>query len=721
MLGLDHSGLISSVMAPFAIQDQTDQRVLLYDDIAGITEIYPDQSSQPAVGSIQGKVTSNGADVFGAHVVAMDSGGTVVTSAMSGRDGTYTIRFLPSGDYRVYAEPLDRPVSSQHLPQFFSTLNTDFGTTYFGDTRVLSDARTVAVTSGDASGGIDVHVLPAPVSEFNLTRPVFAPRISSRSPETLRVGGVNVVSGMTFSVSTPFIRFDTITFGDRLSTTALTSATLETVVDPATPIGPKNVTGASGSDTSVLSGGVVVTDVPPTAIDVSPSSGFFEGGTPVTITGRDFRSGIQVFLAGLPAENVEFLNSGLLQATVPFNSPGLANLQLINTDGTSNLLETAFNYTAPPPTIAAVDPASGPPGSLVIIDGTNFDTRPQNIIVSFNGSRARTLKSTRTRIETVVPFGATSGPLVVSVFGVDADAGTFFVTEPEPSVNIAPPVAAFVDASVGAGGTPATFPIQQRDGCVSSRDDGIHFLDLPFNFSLFTDTFVSGTAVSIATNGWISLDGTSFPEFQNAALPAATVIRPSGGDGVIPPALIAPFFDDLMLCGGASVTTRVIGSAPLRRLIVQWSGVSILDEVGEDLDADLTFQLILYEGSNDVRFVYQSMSGARSEGSSATIGMQNVRRDQAVQTGFDQSVVGSGTSVTYRFDGGTYVAEVTDVSPPGRPVISDGGARVASLSELLASWTTETAMSAAVEFDYAIGSIPGGTDVREFSPSKAIP
>ena len=268
---------------------------------------------------------------------------------------------------------------------------------------------------------------------------------------------------------------------------------------------------------------------------------------------------------------------------------------------------------------------------------------------------------------------------------------------------------------MGAGGTGASFTIQPRDGCVSSRDDGIYFLDLPFSFSLFTDTFVVGTSISIATNGWISLDGTSFPEFQNAALPASTVIRPSGGDGVIPPALIAPFFDDLILCGGASVTTRVIGSTPKRRLIVQWSGVSILDEVGEDLDADLTFELILYEGSNDVRFVYESMAGARSDGSSATVGMQNVRRDQAVQAGFDQSIVGSGTAVTYRFNAGSYVEERTDSSPPGTPVVSDGGARAASLTELLASWTTASPTSSAVEFDYAIGTFSGGTDVRDFT------
>ena len=710
MLGLDHSGLISSVMAPFAIQDQTDQRVLLYDDIAGVTEIYPDPISTLAVGVIQGSVTSNGADVFGAHVVAMDSGGTVVTSTMSARDGTYTIRLLPVGDYRVYAEPLDQPVSSQHIPGFYSTLNTDFGTTYYGDTRFQSEASTVGVSSGGTSSGTDIHVLPAPISGFNLTRPVFALRIGSGSSETLRVGGAKVVDGVSFSVSTPLIRFDSVTFGGRLSTTAPTSATLETVVDPVTPVGPKNVTGESGSDTSVVSGGIVVTNPPPADIEVSPTSGFFDGGTPVTISGRDFRAGIRVFFAGLPAENVEFLNSGLIQATVPANSPGPANLQLFNTDGTAGFLENAFDYEAPPPTVSGVEPAT-----LVVINGNNFFTRKQNVVVSFNGVRARTVSSTQTQVETVVPFGATTGPLTVSVFGVEADAGTFTVTEPEPSENTAPAIVAFVDASVGAGGTVASFPVQPRDGCVSSRDDGIYFFDLPFSFSLFTDTFLSGTPVSIATNGWISLGGTSFPEFQNAGLPADTVVRPSGGDGVIPPALIAPFFDDLILCGGASVTTRVTGSAPNRRFIVQWSGVSILDEVGEDLDADLTFELILYEGSNDVRFVYKSMTGALSDGAGATIGMQNLLRDRAVQSGFDQSIVGTGTAVTYSFDGGAYLEERTDSTPPGTPVVSDGGARVASLSELLASWTTETATSSAVEFDYAIGSIPGGTDVRDFT------
>jgi hypothetical protein len=49
-LGLDHSGLISSVMVPFGAPSQLDQRTLAYDDIAGISEIYPNPAALPGAG-----------------------------------------------------------------------------------------------------------------------------------------------------------------------------------------------------------------------------------------------------------------------------------------------------------------------------------------------------------------------------------------------------------------------------------------------------------------------------------------------------------------------------------------------------------------------------------------------------------------------------------------------------------------------------------------------
>src|SRR4029077_4127268 len=109
---------------------------------------------------------------------------------------------------------------------------------------------------------------------------------------------------------------------------------------------------------------------------------------------------------------------------------------------------------------------------------------------------------------------------------------------------------------------------------------------------------------------------------------------PDGSTGTVPPALIAPFWEDLVMHPGSAITTMTLGTAPNRRFIVEWSNMSILDESGQDLNADLTFEAVFYEGSNDIQLVYSGMTGPRSDGSNATIGAQNLKRDTAVQTGF---------------------------------------------------------------------------------------
>ena len=572
---------------------------------------------------------------------------------------------------------------------------TNFGTTYFGDVQRESEASTVTLVAGEASVGIDIRAVPRSSNSFNLTRPVFALRIARGSRETLRVGGDNVVSGATFESSSSRIFLDEVTFGGRLSRTARTSASIEIGVSADTPLGPKNVTGFLEDATSVVTGAIVITEGAPDEIEVSPVTASFEGGGIATIMGNDFRVGLSVFFGGLPAEDVIFLNSGMLQVTVPANAPGPVNIQVFNSDGTSGLLRDGFAYTAPPAT-------------LVTIEGEDFDVRPRNIVVNFNGQSGRIVSTTRTRIETVVPFGATSGTLSLSVFGVTVDGPRFTVTESGTSTNIAPAAFQFVDATPGGGGTNISF---------ANSDDAVHFMDLPFTFSLFRDTFIAGSRISIATNGWLSLDAASTPEFQNASLPAQTVERPSGGDGVIPAALIAPFFDDLTFEAGGTASTLVTGSVGSRRFVVQWSNASILDSVGNDLGADLTFEMILFEGSNDIQFVYRSMSGERSDGSSATIGLQNLQRNDAVQAGFNQAIVGNGVAITYRFDEGAYVEDIGDQTPPTAPRVTDGGERIPNRGELFASWSRDPGSSIR-HYEYAIGTTPGGTDVRSFTVTK---
>ena len=708
LLGLDHAGLVSSVMVPFAALSQLDQRTLAYDDIAAITEIYPKASAAPPVGQISGVIQSGGVGVFGAHVVAVDRDGTALVSALSQRDGSYLLRFLPPGPYRVFAEPLDLPVSEQNIgggsTAFYRNLKIDFGTTYFGNASSLAEAGTIDVTAGVTSNA-DIQTLPQSSTGLNLTRPAFAARIPRGASGTLRVGGEDLTDGTVFTTSNSGIVVGSPTFGGRISASASTSATMRLTVASSTAVGPKNMAVNRGGSSSVVGGALVITDVSPSNFAIGPASGPVEG-TPVTVTGANFRPGAQVFFGGLPAPDVRVLDSGTIQATAPANVPGATNLVVVNPDGTWGVAAGAFAYLSQQPAITQVTPLSGPPTTLVTIQGVHFDTRTQNIDVRFNGVSARIVSATTTAITTIVPFGAASGPMTISIFGQLVTGPAFTITSAASSTNLAVSAYNFIDASVAGGGTSLSF---------NNADDSVAAATLPFNFSLFRDIYLAGSQISIATNGWLSLEALSNAEFQNASLPAQTVTRQGGSTGSVPPSLIATFWDDLVLKSNSAVTMRTIGSAPNRRFVIEWANLSILDEDGMDLGASLTFETILFEGSNDIQFVYQSLSGPRSNGSSATVGGQDLKRATAFQAGFNQPILQSGSFFTYRFVDGRYAAAAPDSTPPTKPVVTDGGAITQSRTELLASWTSEDPESGIREFQYAIGKTPGGTDVRPFT------
>ena len=116
--GLDHSAIARAVMYPFAPSTLT---TLSYDDVAGISALYPKSTSDVAMGTISGTVTLNGSPVFGAHVSANSTTSTEPFSSFSTirkspigaltlADGSYSIP-VPVDSYVVIAEPLDGPVS----------------------------------------------------------------------------------------------------------------------------------------------------------------------------------------------------------------------------------------------------------------------------------------------------------------------------------------------------------------------------------------------------------------------------------------------------------------------------------------------------------------------------------------------------------------------------------------------------------------------------------
>jgi hypothetical protein len=121
--GLDHSAITSAIMYPFAPDVLT---TLSYDDVAGISSLYPKSVSDVSTGTISGTVTLSGAAVFGAHVYANSTTSATPFGAFANirktpigtltlADGTYSITGVPADSYIVISEPLDLPVSDSDV------------------------------------------------------------------------------------------------------------------------------------------------------------------------------------------------------------------------------------------------------------------------------------------------------------------------------------------------------------------------------------------------------------------------------------------------------------------------------------------------------------------------------------------------------------------------------------------------------------------------------
>jgi hypothetical protein len=141
-----------TVMFPVSLgTNNIADRTLQPDDIAGISDIYPDGGFETRTGSITGRVRLGNAGVLGAHIVAFNiRTGTLVAGFSTTQDGTFTISGLTPGPHVVRVEPLD----DHDVDSFLLTpgVNVNF--------RVTFHPRLVVAPAGGANPSFDVTVTP---------------------------------------------------------------------------------------------------------------------------------------------------------------------------------------------------------------------------------------------------------------------------------------------------------------------------------------------------------------------------------------------------------------------------------------------------------------------------------------------------------------------------------------------------------------------------------
>lgn len=142
-----------TVMFPIAYSSgNISTRTLRADDIAGLSDIYPDSSFLEDTGSVSGRVTKNGEGIFGAHVVAFNPAtGTLTSNFSLNSRGSFSIAGLSPGPYVIRVEPID----DANIDSFFELdagVDVDFRAAYHD--------RLAVVPRGGDSGSIEVRVQP---------------------------------------------------------------------------------------------------------------------------------------------------------------------------------------------------------------------------------------------------------------------------------------------------------------------------------------------------------------------------------------------------------------------------------------------------------------------------------------------------------------------------------------------------------------------------------
>lgn len=112
---------------------------------------------------------------------------------------------------------------------------------------------------------------------------------------------------------------------------------------------------------TMMNGVVTVSAAPaaPVLTGVSPGSGDTAGGLSVTLTGTNFVADCVASFGGANSPLTTFSSSTTLQTITPAHAPGIVNVQISCSSGTS-VLPAAFTYLLaappPPPSIPALSP-----------------------------------------------------------------------------------------------------------------------------------------------------------------------------------------------------------------------------------------------------------------------------------------------------------------------------------------------------------------------------
>ena len=180
------------------------------------------------------------------------------------------------------------------------------------------------------------------------------------------------------------------------------------------------------------------------------------------------------------------------------------------------------------------------------------------------------------------------------------------------------------------------------------EDDGIIPLQLPFTFTFYGTEY---DQVNASSNGNLQFT-TQNSTYENfcVELPVPEATEEASGDGNTTNNedtftgatvfdmgdLIAPYWTDLDLRFYGYLETEIFGEAPNRIFVIEWDNIPPYDGLPED---GVTFAVQLFEGSNDIVFLYQDVTSLDSNGIVSTVLLQSEQQELALQYSCNQATI----------------------------------------------------------------------------------
>ncbi|PWD51788.1 hypothetical protein C8046_15180 [Serinibacter arcticus] len=349
-----------------------------------------------------------------------------------------------------------------------ATVNSPVQLTFVTPAHAAGPVQVTATTPGGTSGALTYTYLDTPVA-------------SSLTPDAGPIaGGQSVtITGDGFVAGLTWVNVDGVQLP--LSSVSVTSSTSLTFTTPAHAVGPVPVTVTTLGGTSAPLTYTYVDQ--PVTFFLTPPSGPEAGGNNVLVIGDRFVPGATtVAIDGAPVPGtVIVLNPTILLYTAPAHAPGPVAVTVTTAGGTSAPL--VYTYL-PAPSIAGLDPTSGPvaggtsvtvtgedftPDAFVAVDGVPVDAADVTVVSETELTYVSPAHPAGAVDVTVTTPGGTSAPLTFTYL----DAPTLSTLDPDSG-----PVAGGTTVTVsGAGFVAGAFvtvdgvPVDAADVTVVSETE----------------------------------------------------------------------------------------------------------------------------------------------------------------------------------------------------------------------------------------------------------